>query len=53
MTDVTTIHQPVLLRDCVDLVVPALARQGRLRWIARLVWRGIPRLFSKRVRKRV
>lgn len=24
MTDVTTIHQPVLLRDCVDLVAPAL-----------------------------
>lgn len=30
MTDVTTIHQPVLLRDCVDLVVPALARPGSI-----------------------
>ena len=30
MTDVTTIHQPVLLRDCVDLVAPALARPGSI-----------------------
>lgn len=28
MTDVTTIHQPVLLRECVDLVAPALAKPG-------------------------
>ena len=30
MTDVTTIHQPVLLRDCVDLVAPALAKPGSI-----------------------
>ena len=30
MTDVTTIHQPVLLRDCVDLVAPALANPGSI-----------------------
>ena len=28
MADVTTIHQPVLLDDCVDLVAPALAKPG-------------------------
>ena len=30
MTDVTTIHQPVLLRDCVDLVAAALAKPGSI-----------------------
>ena len=30
MTDVTTIHQPVLLCDCVDLVAPALAKPGSI-----------------------
>lgn len=30
MTDVTTIHQPVLLRDCVDLMAPALAKPGSI-----------------------
>lgn len=30
MIDVTTIHQPVLLRDCVDLVAPALANPGSI-----------------------
>ena len=30
MTDVTTIHQPVLLDECVGLVAPALARPGSI-----------------------
>ena len=30
MTDVTTIHQPVLLQDCVDLVAPALTKPGSI-----------------------
>ena len=30
MTEVTTIHQPVLLRDCVDLVAPALTEPGAI-----------------------
>ena len=28
MTDITTIHQPVLLSQCVDLVAPALEKPG-------------------------
>lgn len=30
MTDLTTIHQPVLLEDCVDLMAPALKRPGAI-----------------------
>ena len=47
MTDVTTIHQPVLLRDCVDLVAPALAKPARSRWIAPSASPGIPQRSSK------
>ncbi|PJM77036.1 16S rRNA (cytosine(1402)-N(4))-methyltransferase RsmH [Bifidobacterium felsineum] len=30
MTDLTTIHQPVLLQDCVDLMAPALDHEGAI-----------------------
>ncbi|KFI93365.1 S-adenosyl-methyltransferase MraW [Bifidobacterium saguini DSM 23967] len=30
MTDLTTIHQPVLLEDCVHLMAPALAHEGAI-----------------------
>ncbi|NMM97756.1 16S rRNA (cytosine(1402)-N(4))-methyltransferase RsmH [Bifidobacterium olomucense] len=30
MVDVTTIHQPVLLNDCVNLMVPALRKEGAI-----------------------
>ncbi|KXA21098.1 S-adenosyl-methyltransferase MraW [Gardnerella vaginalis] len=30
MTDITTIHAPVLLQDCVDLVTPALQHEGAI-----------------------
>ena len=46
MTDVTTIHQPVLLRDCVDLVVACIGesgvdRRGLHAWLGR-AFHGIP-----------
>ena len=30
MTDITTIHQPVLLQECVNLVSPALNHEGAI-----------------------
>ena len=30
MTDITAIHAPVLLQDCVDLVAPALQHEGAI-----------------------
>ncbi len=50
---VTTIHQPVLLRDCVDLVVPALARPGSIAVDCTLGLAGHSTAFLNGVRKRV